>query len=60
MKHLKIPRVISRRDGKMYPMHASGLLTILCVLRKKVRICGQHHLQHKSDILEEYAMEIAA
>lgn len=32
-----------------------------CVyLGKNVRKCEQRHLKHKSDILEEYAMEITA
>ena len=32
-----------------------------CVyLGKNIRKRGQHHLKHKSDILEEYAMEITA
>lgn len=51
MKHLKLPRVITR-----HPTHAAGLLTILCIHREK----HQKIWLHKSDILEEYAMGITA
>lgn len=51
MKHLKLPRVITR-----HPTHAAGLLTILCILREK----HQKMWLHNSDILEEYAMGITA